>query len=151
MVSANAETSAFFARSYFGEWLQWIRDNAGEDPAATALSAWFESEEQMMRAALLEYARARGRGGDVNVLDVGCGFGHHIIEVLKLHTSWRATGVDSDRVMIEAARRGAEQAGVAARANFILGDASLLGERSNEEFDCAFCLNTFGNFTEVSQ
>lgn len=57
------------------------------------------------------------------VLDYCCGDGHNVIAMAKKHEAARAVGIDISNVSIENARRRAEEAGVADRTEFLVGDA----------------------------
>lgn len=70
------------------------------------------------------------------VLDVGCGFGRHSIELSR--RGYRVVGIDPAPAMIEAARAGAEAAGVMPEFYQMSGESFV----SDEEFDAAICLFT---------
>ena len=73
---------------------------------------------------------------DARVLDVGCGFGRHTIELGRL--DYRALGIDPAEAMIEAARVQAEEAGVEVEFQQVAGeDFAVAGQ-----FDAAICLFT---------
>ena len=73
---------------------------------------------------------------NARVLDVGCGFGRHTIELGRLN--FGALGIDPAAAMIEAARARAEEAGVA------VGFQQVAGEdfAGAGQFDAAICLFT---------
>lgn len=73
---------------------------------------------------------------NARVLDVGCGFGRHAIELGRL--DYRALGIDPAEAMIEAARAQAEEAGVEVEFQQVAGeDFAGAGQ-----FDAAICLFT---------
>lgn len=73
------------------------------------------------------------------VLDVGCGFGRHSVELAR--RGFHVTGIDPSAVMIDASRDRASQAGVSAEFHQI--DAATFS--TDESFELAICLfTTFG-------
>ncbi|MEZ4769421.1 MAG: class I SAM-dependent methyltransferase [Caldilineales bacterium] len=70
------------------------------------------------------------------VLDIGCGFGRHSIELAR--RGFSAVGVDPSPAMIEAARRRAGQAGVT--PEFYVSPAETF--TGDQPFDAAICLFT---------
>ncbi len=70
------------------------------------------------------------------VLDVGCGFGRHSIELAR--RDYRVVGIDPAPAMIEAARAGAAVAGVEPEFRQIGGESFV----ADEGFDAAICLYT---------
>ncbi len=66
------------------------------------------------------------RGGPYGVLDVGTGPGDLVLEVLRRCPEAQATGVDLSPDMVRIAQGRAEEAGLAARARFVTGDAAAL-------------------------
>lgn len=141
----------FFSQSFFAEWREWIRANASQNIAASKLAAWFASEERIMHAVLARYEKEQSPEKPLNVLDVGCGFGEHVVELLRRHPAWHATGLDGDAAMIAAAQDCGKKYGINCRANFLVGDASSMNWCSANEFDCAICMNTFGVFSREVQ
>ena len=72
----------------------------------------------------------------VDVLDMGCGFGRHSIELAR--RGFSVTGVDPSTTLLEHARRNAEAQGLA--IDFVeTGGAAFVRESS---FDLAICLFT---------
>lgn len=59
-------------------------------------------------------------GPSSEVLDVGCGFGRHCVELAA--RGHRATGIDPSPAMIEAARAAADRAGVTATFEALAGE-----------------------------
>jgi SAM-dependent methyltransferase len=77
------------------------------------------------------------------VLDVGCGAGRHSIELAR--RGYQVVGIDPAPAMIEAARSGSAEAGVAPDFRQVSGEAFL----ADEEFDAAICLfTTLGQISE---
>ncbi len=73
---------------------------------------------------------------NARVLDVGCGFGRHTIELGRLN--YRALGIDPAEAMIEAARAQAAEAGAEVEFRQVAGeDFAMAGQ-----FDAAICLFT---------
>ena len=70
------------------------------------------------------------------VLDVGCGFGRHSIELAR--RGYRALGIDPAPAMIEAARAQAAEAGVDVKFQQAAGEDFA----DMEPFDAAICLFT---------
>ena len=101
----------------------------------------FEHEKRQ-RAALTHtwiraYARQVSQG---QLLDVGCGDGRNICQVLAAHARWRAVGVDLSCAMIEQARRVAARGQVADRAQWTVGSVDAL----NGAFDVVTALGVVG-------
>lgn len=70
-------------------------------------------------AAIVE---AVGASAQRHVVDLGCGRGALLLDVLRHHEHLTGTGVDTDEAALDAARRQAQAAGVADRATFVPGD-----------------------------
>ena len=77
------------------------------------IASWFEAIPRLPRDAF-------------RVLDIGCGLGWSIVSIAKAFPGARVDGVDLDAASIEAARRVAEQEGVADRVRFDVRDAAEL-------------------------
>lgn len=93
---------------------------------------WDIGHPQPEFIALAKSGRLTGQ-----VLDVGCGTGEHAMMAARLGLP--ATGVDLSQRAIQAARRKAEERGLAAR--FVVGDAlelGALGETYGTVLDCGF-------------
>lgn len=73
-------------------------------------------------SALPDRAAALDAGGAV--LDAGCGVGWSTIALANAFPTARVVGVDLDADSVEEARLNAREAGVAARVEFVLGDAA---------------------------
>ncbi len=70
------------------------------------------------------------------LLDVGCGFGRHSIELAR--RGYQALGIDPSTAMIEAARQQAAEAGVDVTFQQVAGEDFV----DAEPFDAAICLFT---------
>ena len=70
------------------------------------------------------------------VLDVGCGFGRHSVELARRR--YRVLGIDPAAAMIRAARDNAQEAGVAVDFQQVAAE----GYFTAEPFDAALCLFT---------
>jgi SAM-dependent methyltransferase len=81
-----------------------------------------------------------------NVLDVGCGDGHHAIGLAKL--GHNVTGIDNSLAMLLAAAQQKEAAGIDdQRVTFMHGDMRRLPR--DREFEAVMCVGTtFGYFEE---
>jgi SAM-dependent methyltransferase len=150
-MDSSPKEESFFSQPFFAKWREWICANADRDIAASKLAAWFASEERIMHAVLTGYEKEQGPARPLNVLDVGCGLGVHVVELLQRHPTWRATGLDGDAAMIAAARASGRENDVGDRATFLLENACTMDGCSNDEFDCAICMNTFGVFSPDAQ
>jgi len=59
---------------------------------------------------------------NVKVIDLGCGEGVLLCELLERHAAWVGLGVELDASLVHRARQQAEQRGLAARLTFQEGD-----------------------------
>ena len=136
----------FFALTYYRDWLAWIEQNASTDPAAGSLSAWLAAEWHSLKRFIADGA---GENGEPHVLDVGCGFGRHLIELAKEMPGITGLGVDVIPGMVAEAAHDARMLGLESRLYFCQDDAVALETCRDGEFDAAFCLtNTIGNLEE---
>lgn len=150
-------SEAFFARQHYEKWLKWILDHRGIEDAATELATWMDAE----REALSEFVRGvcHGSGapvpsgqGDPQLLDVGCGSGRHLMDVLNTSTALKAVGVDIIERKVSEANRLLRERGFVERAYVLMGDAATLDELGENEFDLAICMtNTLGNLPAEKQ
>lgn len=74
------------------------------------------------------------------LLDVGCGFGRHSVELAR--RGYRVTGIDPSGALIDAAREAAAQAGVAVTFRAASGEAFAAADPHAQPFDGAVCLFT---------
>jgi len=72
------------------------------------------------------------------ILDLGCGTGSHALVLAQ--RGYEVTGIDLSSVMIDRAKKKAEEANV--KADFSVQDIRSI--RLSEKFDCAICM--FGGF-----
>jgi len=87
---------------------------------------------------------AREIPADASVLEVAPGPGYFAVELAKLG-SYRITGLDISRTLVEIARTSAAEAGV--NVDFRQGDAAHMPFAA-ESFDFLLCRAAFKNFTE---
>jgi SAM-dependent methyltransferase len=86
------------------------------------------------------------------VLDIGCGFGRHLLHLLRADPHISGAGVDISAPSIGAATAEARLYGLGRRATFIVGDASDLKMLQLGKFDIAICMaNTLGNMPTAKQ
>ncbi len=159
--SGRLESELFFAREYYGKWLKWIEQHAAENnEPARELAAWMSGERTLL-AEFVGEAISRhasngklGENGEhvVRLLDVGCGFGRDIIDVLKANPTLHAVGIDIIEGNISEAWKHVYDAQLADRAALFVSDAETLTDFSENEFDIAICMtNTLGNLTPEKQ
>ncbi|WP_240563062.1 class I SAM-dependent methyltransferase [Mycobacterium sp. IS-1264] len=111
-----------------------------------AIARWYDksTRKDMERFRTLA-ARVREllpQGGDM--LEVAPGPGYFAVEMAKRGT-YRVTGLDISRTMVELARKNAAEAGV--EVDFRHGNASAM-PFSDESFDLLTCSAAFKNFSE---
>lgn len=147
------EAEAFFAREHYSKWLDWIRDRSSiPHGSAQKLYEWLQDEERVIEAFVAECVAASGEDRPISILDIGCGFGRHLLQVLAKHPSITAVGVDINPPMIGQATAAAKSGGLSDRTTFLMGDASVLNDCQNAEFDLAICMtNTLGNLLPKKQ
>lgn len=90
---------------------------------------------------------AAERAGSAPVLDLACGSGDVALSMLHLSPSLRAVCCDLCPEMLELARRKAEAAGFAGRAEFVRADASALPFPPDSFSACAISFG-FRNFAD---
>jgi SAM-dependent methyltransferase len=148
------ESEAFFTRTYYSDWLDWIQAYSETDPHAESLARWLEMESGAMRNAISKYASSKRNGQDdqLEILDIGCGFGRHLVDLLKNHPDWRGVGIDINPSMVGEANGLAKRQSVHRQASFIVDDAAVLESCTESEIDFAICMtNTLGNLTKEKQ
>lgn len=74
----------------------------------------------------------------VNVADVGCGFGWSSIGIAKTYPHAKVDGFDLDEPSVTAAKRNAEENGVADRVRFFVRDAGEMDAKGNYDLVTAF-------------
>jgi 2-polyprenyl-3-methyl-5-hydroxy-6-metoxy-1,4-benzoquinol methylase len=146
-------SEAFFAWPHYREWLKWIGKHAITNGSARVLDEWLEEENVQIRKFIDSYVKDQvGRAEHIELLDLGCGFGRHLIEVLVAHKAVSAVGIDINAGMVAQASRSAKRADVHRRSTFLVADVATLTECKSEEFDLAICMtNTLGNLPEEKQ
>lgn len=148
------ESEAFFTRTYYSDWLDWIQDNSENDQHAESLARWLEMESTAMRKAISDYASDSRNGHDdqLEILDIGCGFGRHLVDLLEDHPDWRGVGIDINPSMVGEANGLAKRQSVHRQASFIVDDVAVLESCAESEIDFAICMtNTLGNLTKEKQ
>jgi ubiquinone/menaquinone biosynthesis C-methylase UbiE len=149
----SSRSEDFFAREFYKDWLNWVQERSHDDPLANELAIWLKAESEFMLSALAShYARVVGKGQVGRLLDIGCGFGRHIVAALSAHDDWKAVGIDINATMIDAAVANAERRAVRTRVHFVVGDASELAGVASSSIDFAICMtNTLGNMPPSKQ
>jgi SAM-dependent methyltransferase len=160
--AGRPESEIFFAREYYGKWLEWI-ENTKSNPHAQELAEWMGGERKLLAKFVTEAVtaqKARGENGDTEpdtcrLLDVGCGFGRDIVELLTANPTLHAVGLDIIERNISDAWQKVYEAKLADRAALFVSDAEALsdfGKTESEKFDIAICMtNTLGNLTAEKQ
>lgn len=148
------ESEAFFTRTYYADWLKWIEDNADKNSHAESLARWLSSESAAMKEAVSNYASSGGSREDdqLEILDIGCGFGRHLVDLLEGHSDWRGVGIDINPSMVGQANGLAKRQNVHRQVSFIVDDVAVLESCTESEIDFAICMtNTLGNLTKDKQ
>jgi SAM-dependent methyltransferase len=126
----------FFNETFYFNWINWIKRNANDEPAARRLNQWFLEEEELLRGLI---------GGNVRVLDVGAGYGRHAELLVNQCGASQVVGVEINWSML---RRGEEAMRALGLEKLLLlyGDAESLGVVDDDQFDVVICMtNTLGN------
>jgi len=89
--------------------------------ASAAAQAYLDAIDDTLVEQVLSFGASRGR-----LLDVGTGPGGIPLKLARRCPKLSVTGVDRSAAMIAAASRAAAEQGLAARASFLVGDASRL-------------------------
>jgi len=154
-VALTADTTglgseAFFAQPYYRKWLKWIQANAKTNRSARVLDDWLSLESRHVEEFVSAYENDSGQ--PCRILDLGCGFGRHLIDLSRNHSTLLGLGIDINAGMVAEANRSAKQAGIEHRCTFIPGDVSRLSDCDAGEFDLAICTtNTLGNMPDRKQ
>lgn len=146
------ESEAFFGHAYYQEWLDWIREHSkyGKVDAAREIADWLSAED----AALMSFVDNLQPTPEsrLRLLDVGCGFGRHLLKVTKAH-SVDAVGIDINERMIAGALDAAHgRSHAQGHVSFVVGDGAFMGQLQPHSFDAAICMtNTLGNMPPDKQ
>ena len=92
----------------------------------------------------LEGAQARLEQG-ATVADVGCGYGHSTMIMAEAYPASRVVGFDNHRPSIEAARKAAQEAGLAGRVTFEVASAQDFPGRDYDLITYFDCLHDMGD------
>ncbi len=137
----------FFALKYYRDWLEWIEENSGTDPDAATLAGWIAGEWTTL-THFIDSLPSNGTD-EVHVLDVGCGFGRHLIDLAKTRSNVTGLGIDVVPGMVAEAAHDARIKDLEQRLYFCEDDAVRLETCRDGEFDAAICMtNTLGNLEE---
>jgi SAM-dependent methyltransferase len=156
--AARLESEAFFDRDDYESWRSWIVQHRHADTDAGQLNEWFESEGDILEEFVSEALQAMADMQDGHtsheprLLDIGCGTGDDIVEILRAHPTVYASGVDIIESNIRRANVKIHDADIAGHVTLVLEDAATLVDFGDEEFDMAICMtNTLGNLTPEKQ
>jgi SAM-dependent methyltransferase len=142
-------SEAFFARPYYDKWLLWIEHNAGRNNAASQLQDWLTDEAAAIHTFVQTYVEEVSKDRSIEILDVGCGFGRHLIELLPGQPTVSGIGIDINARMVTEASCAAKASLLHRRLHFMVEDAAELAHCKTSEFDLAICTtNTLGNLSE---
>jgi SAM-dependent methyltransferase len=142
------ESEAFFGRDYYPRWLTWIEENRDYD--ARELADWLAAEDETLESFVARLEA--GRSEPLRLLDLGCGYGRHLLNLTSRHPLV-AVGLDINERMITGAVDASHDRGSAAgRVSFVPGDGALMGQIQPDSFDAAMCMtNTIGNMPADKQ
>jgi SAM-dependent methyltransferase len=161
--AGRPESEIFFAREYYGKWLEWIdRESTKSNPHAKELAEWMSHERRLLSGFVERAVTTEGTDdgepddpSTCRLLDVGCGFGRDIVELLTVNPHLHAVGIDVIERNISDAWQRVYEAKLADRAALFVSDAEALsdfGKTEAEKFDLAICMtNTLGNLTAEKQ
>ena len=135
LLSPSLETE-FFEKTYYQKWL----DNFV--PLNPLLNEWINVEEPKH---IIDFIK---KGNTKSVLDIGCGWGRHVSEILKTNIDYCA-GIDISCTSIKKTNSLYKTYG--RKVDFRLENASKLSFEDNR-FDLVICMiNTFGNMNEKTR
>jgi SAM-dependent methyltransferase len=155
--SGRLDSEAFFARDYYDVWLRWIEEHKRSDAHARDIAEWISEERKLLSGFVRKAVPEATNTGteprnSVRMVDLGCGTGRHLIEVLRATDAVHGVGVDIIERNISEGVRRVHQAGLGERAAMFVGDAATLSDFDDDEFDLAICLtNTLGNLPPDKQ
>jgi 2-polyprenyl-3-methyl-5-hydroxy-6-metoxy-1,4-benzoquinol methylase len=163
MVLADEDSPTFIPPAWNAPASMWFDEDKTLDAFRTGRGvAWGEHDPRMAcgsaafyrngyRASLvpqwlpaLDGVVAQLQAG-IEVADIGCGHGHSTVLMAQAFPNSRFHGYDPHAVSIDAARRNAEQAGVAARAAFEQTDAVHYANRQYGLICFFDCLHDLGD------
>jgi SAM-dependent methyltransferase len=168
--SEALESELFFARAYYGEWLDWIEQHRSDKHFARELSDWMARERTILgefvkkeiterNASVKAEGRTSGDGlgatNTIRLLDVGCGTGRDVIDLLNANPTLHAVGIDIIERNISEAWNKVYESKLDDRAALFVSDAETLTDFGKEDagrFDLVICMtNTLGNLTAEKQ
>jgi ubiquinone/menaquinone biosynthesis C-methylase UbiE len=157
--TGGLQSEIFFAREYYGKWLDWITTSRTTDQNARQLADWQQAERVLLAEFVKDAISATNGNTDVDqtdhpirLLDVGCGVGRDIIDLLHANSELHAVGVDIIEGSIKEGTSCVYKEGLGDRAALFVGDAEALTEFGEREFDIAiYMTNTLGNLTPEKQ
>jgi SAM-dependent methyltransferase len=158
--AGGLQSEIFFAREYYGKWLDWIYKQRATEHNASELADWMDAERVLLAQFVQDTLAAQGTNGNpsengqhtIRLLDMGCGFGRDIIDLLRRNENLHAVGVDIIESNIKEGLAAIYKANLGDRAALFVGDAEALTPFGEREFDIAICMtNTLGNLTPEKQ
>ena len=162
--SEALESELFFAREYYSTWLTWIEEYRSDKGFAGELYDWMARERSILATFVKNEIAKRAANADsdegglsdaTRLLDVGCGTGRDIIDLLKANPSLHTVGIDIIEGTIKEAWKKVYESKLDGRAAFFVSDAETLtdfGKDDSGRFDLAICMtNTLGNLTTEKQ
>jgi len=165
--STALESELFFAREYYSKWLDWTEAHRSDNPYAKQLAEWMEGERATLAKFVSDYLTSHSVDDDgdgeveetapstIRLLDVGCGTGRDIIDLLKDNPRLHAVGVDIIERNISEGWNRIYEAKLDDRAALFVSDAETLtdfGKDDSDRFDLVICMtNTLGNLTSQKQ
>jgi SAM-dependent methyltransferase len=145
--SDRPASEAFFRRGFYDKWLAWIRQHRDTSRCARQLFEWLQAEEQLLR----EFALAPGLERPLELLDLGCGTGRHLL-MLADKVTLKGVGVDVNELAISDARAKWNSVHSESDLDFVVADLASMSEIKTRRFDLAFCAtNTLGNLSHEKQ
>ncbi len=137
MVTAAAVQSGALLEAYrHGGGVSWQQLGTDANESQADMNRpWFDGRLAEALASVETLDAVLARPG-ARIADVGCGHGWSTIALARAYPSAEVDGIDVDEPSIEAARRNAEDAGVADRVDFRLAAGEELSETG--AYDAAF-------------
>jgi ubiquinone/menaquinone biosynthesis C-methylase UbiE len=97
-----------------------------EDPEISAGFEWVTGTPQMRWIRHYVISQAAVLGDDGEAVDLGCGPGHLVLEMARQMPGLHVTGIDLSEKMLADARQSVQQAGLAERVDFRLGNVEAI-------------------------